>query len=85
MSSGSNIHKDPIAIVGSACRFAGQATTPSKLWDLLRQPRDIASEIPRSRFDVEKFYHPDALHHGTSNGQSRVALTHFMRLSGTYC
>ncbi|KAK3309308.1 polyketide synthase [Chaetomium strumarium] len=59
--------QEPIAIVGSACRFAGDASSPSKLWDLLREPRDVRSEIPDSRFSANGFYHPDAAHHGRSN------------------
>lgn len=59
--------QEPIAIVGSACRFAGDANSPSKLWDLLREPRDVRSEIPESRFSVNGFYHPDGAHHGRSN------------------
>lgn len=58
---------EPIAIIGSACRFPGESSSPSKLWDLLSAPRDVLSEIPPSRFNVDHFYHPDALHHGTSN------------------
>jgi hybrid polyketide synthase / nonribosomal peptide synthetase ACE1 len=58
---------EPIAIVGSGCRFSGESTTPSKLWQLLRNPHDISSTIPNSRFNVTSFYHPDGLHHGTSN------------------
>lgn len=26
----------PVAIVGLACRFPGDATSPSKFWDLLK-------------------------------------------------
>ncbi|KAF7540713.1 hypothetical protein G7054_g1177 [Neopestalotiopsis clavispora] len=58
---------DAIAIVGSACRFAGGVNSPSKLWDLLKNPQDVLSEIPLSRFNAAKFYHPDPLHSGTSN------------------
>ncbi|KAK6063375.1 Polyketide synthase-nonribosomal peptide synthetase 2 [Seiridium cupressi] len=58
---------EPIAIVGSACRFAGDASSPSKLWELLREPRDVRSEIPDSRFSAKGFYHPDNAYHGRSN------------------
>ncbi|CAI4215820.1 unnamed protein product [Parascedosporium putredinis] len=58
---------EPIAIVGSACRFPGDSSSPSKLWDLLREPRDVLQEIPDSRFNPDGFYHEDPLHHGTSN------------------
>ncbi|KAK3385176.1 hypothetical protein B0H63DRAFT_432919 [Podospora didyma] len=58
---------EPIAIIGSACRFPGDSSSPSKLWELLREPRDVLREIPVSRFNPAAFYHEDALHHGTSN------------------
>ena len=58
---------EPIAIIGSACRFAGDATSPSKLWDLLREPKDIRQNIPDSRFSTKGFYHPNGAHHGHSN------------------
>ncbi|KAH7311468.1 hypothetical protein B0I35DRAFT_481428 [Stachybotrys elegans] len=58
---------EPIAIIGSGCRFAGDATSPSKLWDLLRSPRDLSSTVPEDRFNAEGFYHDDARYHGHSN------------------
>ncbi|KAK3296553.1 uncharacterized protein B0H64DRAFT_323128 [Chaetomium fimeti] len=58
---------EPIAIVGSSCRFPGGVSSPSELWDLLRQPWDVLSEIPRSRFNTDKFYHPDTNHSGKMN------------------
>ncbi|KAJ4290808.1 hypothetical protein N0V90_010003 [Kalmusia sp. IMI 367209] len=57
----------PIAIIGSACRFAGDATSPSKLWKLLQSPRDVRSEIPQTRFRAKSFYNPDEAYHGHSN------------------
>ncbi|TWU75743.1 putative nrps-t1pks biosynthetic cluster [Metarhizium rileyi] len=58
---------EPIAIVGTSCRFAGGANTPSKLWELLRCPRDVAQEVPVDRYDVNATHHQDAKHHGTTN------------------
>ncbi|KAI1100574.1 putative polyketide synthase [Jackrogersella minutella] len=58
---------EPIAIVGSACRFAGSTSSPSKLWELLSQPRDVRQDIPDSRFSARGFYHPDGTYHGHSN------------------
>lgn len=58
---------EPIAIIGSACRFAGDSSSPSKLWDLLQEPVDLCQEIPPSRFNPDGFYHPDGAHHGHSN------------------
>jgi acyl transferase domain-containing protein len=59
--------KEPIVIVGSACRFAGDVNTPSKLWELLRDPQDVRSEIFDSRFSVKGFYHPNPNYHGHMN------------------
>lgn len=58
---------EPIAIVGSGCRFAGGASSPAKLWELLKTPVDVRSELPESRFQPAGFYHPDGQYHGHSN------------------
>lgn len=59
--------KEPIAIVGVGCRFPGSSDTPSKLWDLLREPHDISQEIPADRFNINRYYHRVGSHHGTTN------------------
>ncbi|KAI0535909.1 hypothetical protein GGR58DRAFT_528934 [Xylaria digitata] len=58
---------EPVAIVGSSCRFAGHATSPSKLWDILHKPQDLSREVPPERFNAKAFYHEDGEHHGTTN------------------
>lgn len=58
---------EPIAIIGSSCRFAGGASSPSKLWDLLRDPKDLSKPPPETRFNLEGFYHPNAEQHGNTN------------------
>ena len=58
---------EPIAIIGSSCRFAGGASSPSKLWDLLRDPKDLSKPPPDTRFNLEGFYHPNAEQHGNTN------------------
>ncbi|OOQ90641.1 putative hybrid NRPS/PKS enzyme [Penicillium brasilianum] len=70
-----NAKTEPIAVIGSGCRFPGDSNSPSKLWELLRYPRDVLSTIPESRFNPEGFYHPDGLHHGTSNVKHSYLLT----------
>ena len=59
--------KEPIAIIGSGCRFPGGADTPSKLWEILKNPRDLSTKIPNQRFNVDAFYHPDGSYHGRTN------------------
>lgn len=58
---------EPIAVVGSACRFPGDCDTPSKLWELLKSPRDLLREVPSERYNAEAFYHSDPKHHGTTD------------------
>ncbi|KXS94018.1 hypothetical protein AC578_8117 [Pseudocercospora eumusae] len=58
---------EPIAIIGSGCRFPGCANTPQQLWELLEAPRDVSSALPASRFNAAGFYHRDGSHHGHAN------------------
>ena len=66
---------EPIAVVGSGCRFPGGANNRSKLWELLKEPRDLLSRIPKERFNIEAFYHPDGTHHGCTNVQDSYFLS----------
>ncbi|EFQ98465.1 lovastatin nonaketide synthase [Nannizzia gypsea CBS 118893] len=59
--------KEPIAIIGSACNFPGNSTTPSKLWELLKEPHDLSKPVPENRFNANVWHHQDNAHHGTSN------------------
>lgn len=58
---------EPIAIIGTGCRFPGRSNNPSRLWDLLKEPRDLLSKIPSDRFSAEGFYNKDSSYHGNSN------------------
>jgi acyl transferase domain-containing protein/acyl-CoA synthetase (AMP-forming)/AMP-acid ligase II/thioesterase domain-containing protein/acyl carrier protein len=42
--------EEPIAIIGMACRFPGNANTPETFWELLEKGQDGISEIPASRW-----------------------------------
>ncbi|KAK5988544.1 Reducing polyketide synthase hmp8 [Cladobotryum mycophilum] len=46
-----------IAIVGLSCRFPGDASSPSKFWDLLKNARNGFSQST-DRYNAEAFYHP---------------------------
>ncbi|KAJ2995920.1 hypothetical protein NUW58_g1137 [Xylaria curta] len=70
MSSG----PEPIAIVGSGCRFPGGSNSPSKLWELLKSPRDLSIKVPANRWNADAFYHPEATHHGTTNAMKSYFL-----------
>ena len=47
---------EPIAIVGAACRFPGKADTPERLWEVLIRGEDAVTELPESRFSLERFF-----------------------------
>lgn len=51
---------EPIAIIGIGCKFAGDASNPSGLWELLTEGKSAWSEIPASRFNPKGAYHPNS-------------------------
>ena len=55
--------KEPIAIIGMACRFPGGANTPADFWSLLRDGVDAITEVSQSRWDNE-FYQDMIPNHG---------------------
>ncbi|KAJ0418299.1 lovastatin nonaketide synthase [Aspergillus carlsbadensis] len=58
---------EPIAIVGSACRFPGSATSPAKLWELLKSPRNVLRQFPAERLAVQNFYNANGEYHGRTD------------------
>jgi acyl transferase domain-containing protein len=65
---------EPLAIVGTACRFPGTALSPSKLWDLLKAPRDVLREFPPERLHAANFYHENGEMHGRTNVRQKSYL-----------
>ena len=66
--------KEPIAIVGSSCRLPGDASSPSRLWDLLQSPRDVLSEFPSDRLNLSRFHSPNGEHHGSTDVENKSYL-----------
>ena len=52
-------NREPLAIVGMACRLPGGCDTPEAFWQLLQEGRDAVREIPPDRWDVDAFYDPN--------------------------
>ncbi|MHC5767581.1 MAG: SDR family NAD(P)-dependent oxidoreductase [Nostoc sp.] len=50
---------ESIAIIGIGCRFPGSANSPEAFWKLLVSGVDAITEVPESRWNVNKFYDPD--------------------------
>ncbi|KAI6353338.1 hypothetical protein MCOR25_009023 [Pyricularia grisea] len=70
---------EPIVVVGSACRFPGGVDGPSKLWELMIQGRDVQSEVPKDRFNIDSFFHKEPSHPGRTNARHGYFITEDVR------
>ncbi len=59
--------REPIAVIGIGCRFAGGVDGPDALWQLLEEKRDGIISVPADRWDSEKWYNSERDHPGTMN------------------
>ncbi|KAM5441355.1 Type I Iterative PKS [Microsporum ferrugineum] len=50
---------EPIAIVGVACRLAGEVSSLDSLWDMISKVKTGHGPIPSDRWNSSRWYHPD--------------------------
>ncbi|RAL02511.1 type I polyketide synthase [Aspergillus ibericus CBS 121593] len=59
---------EPIAIVGMACRLPGSITSPADFWNVLINKKSAQTpSVPKSRFNIDAFYHEDLHRPGSLN------------------
>ncbi len=68
--------REPVAVVGMACRFPGGADDPEAFWHLLRSGHDAIGEIPADRWSNADYFDPDP------DAAGRIAVRHGAFLSG---
>lgn len=66
------VQSEPIAIIGMACRLPGDSSSPSKLWDMLLSGSHGRRDIPKDRFNVDGFYHPNSDRPGSMSTTGRL-------------
>ncbi|WP_438268558.1 type I polyketide synthase [Micromonospora peucetia] len=59
--------REPMAVIGMACRFPGGVTSPAELWDLVDRGGEGVGDFPADRgWDLERLFHVDPDNPGTS-------------------
>ncbi|KAH9209066.1 hypothetical protein DL95DRAFT_467116 [Leptodontidium sp. 2 PMI_412] len=67
---------EPMVVVGMACRLPGEASSPSKLWQLLENHQSTQSDFPANRVSIDAWYHPDSHRPGSISTRGGYFLGH---------
>ena len=59
LESVESARREPIAVIGMACRFPGGVDSPEAYWEMLKNKVDGITTIPAGRWDADAFYDAD--------------------------
>lgn len=65
---GDELHPDkiePIAVIGLDLKLPQDAATPEGFFEMLKEGRSALTEVPKDRYNLDAFYHPDPDRAGT--------------------
>ncbi|KAF1993194.1 putative hybrid NRPS/PKS enzyme [Amniculicola lignicola CBS 123094] len=65
---------EPVAIIGTGCRFPGGSNSPSQFWKLLSEPYDVLEPLEK-RFSEDGWYHKNGKEHGHANVRQSYLLS----------
>ena len=51
---------EPVAIIGFSLKFPQEATSQDGFWRVLSEAKCTMTDVPKERFNIDAFYHPDA-------------------------
>ncbi len=51
---------DPIAIIGTGCRFPGGVNNSEAFWKLLVEEREVVGDIPADRWNIQRYFDAEA-------------------------
>lgn len=50
---------EPIAVIGFDIKLPGEATSPEAFWKVMQEGRNLSTEVPADRANMDAFYHPN--------------------------
>ncbi|MGD8911797.1 MAG: type I polyketide synthase [Candidatus Thiodiazotropha sp.] len=53
------LSNEPLAIVGMGCRYPGGSSCPDKFWEMLGTGNDAICDIPKDRWNADRYYSSD--------------------------
>ena len=58
-----NDKTEPVAVIGYSLKFPQDAISSEAFWQMLIEGRSARTDIPKERFNMDAFHHPDVRRH----------------------